>query len=100
MVRTRCRTARPRASPPRRRLPPPAPAVLDALKREGMLATFFVVGARAEQYPEIIRRMDAEGHELANHSFSHPNLTFLDPPAVERELGRTSVIIRDTIGKR
>jgi peptidoglycan/xylan/chitin deacetylase (PgdA/CDA1 family) len=81
-------------------LPHRTPALLDALKREAIPATFFVVGARAEQYPEIIRRMDAEGHELANHSYSHPNLTFLDAPAVERELGRTSVIIRDTIGKR
>ena len=81
-------------------LPTRTPALLDALKREDIRATFFVVGARAEQCTDILRRMDTDGHEIADHSYSHPNLTFLDPAAVERELGRTSVIIRQATGKR
>jgi peptidoglycan/xylan/chitin deacetylase (PgdA/CDA1 family) len=76
------------------------PALLDALKAAGVKATFFVVGVRAEQNPDLLRRMDAEGHEIANHSYSHPNLTFLDQPAIERELCRTSCIVREATGKR
>jgi peptidoglycan-N-acetylglucosamine deacetylase len=76
------------------------PALLDTLRNLGVKATFFVVGARAEANPDLIRRMDAEGHELANHSYTHPNLTFLTPENVRRELCRTSVVVRDIIGKR
>ncbi|GAB4453945.1 MAG: hypothetical protein OHK0029_07740 [Armatimonadaceae bacterium] len=76
------------------------PRLLDALKSAGAVGTFFVVGARAEQSPELLQRMDEEGHELANHSYSHPNLTFMDRYNIERELCRTSVLIREAIGKR
>jgi peptidoglycan/xylan/chitin deacetylase (PgdA/CDA1 family) len=80
--------------------PQRTPALLDALKNTGASATFFVVGLRAEQSPDLLRRMVSDGHELANHSYSHPNLTFLDSYAVEKELCRTSVIIREATGKR
>ena len=55
------------------------PALLDMLRTLQVKATFFIVGARAEANPDLIQRMDAEGHEIANHSYSHPNLTFLTP---------------------
>jgi peptidoglycan/xylan/chitin deacetylase (PgdA/CDA1 family) len=82
--------------------PAPAhtPALLDALKRAKVHATFFVVGARAEQCTDILQRMTVDGHEVANHSYSHANLTYLDHAALERELCRTSVIIRDATGIR
>ncbi len=76
------------------------PALLDALKAASAPATFFVVGVRAEQSPGLLQRMDREGHEVANHSYSHPNLTMITPTMVERELCRTSCIVRDAIGKR
>lgn len=76
------------------------PALLDTLRNQSVKATFFIVGARAEANPELIKRMDADGHELANHSYTHPNLTFLPPDAVRKELCRTSVVVRDLIGKR
>jgi peptidoglycan/xylan/chitin deacetylase (PgdA/CDA1 family) len=50
------------------------PAVLDALKQEGVKATFFVVGTMARAYPDVLKRIAAEGHLLANHSASHPLL--------------------------
>lgn len=81
-------------------LPHRTPALLDALKAANAPSTFFVVGLRAEKAPELLQRMDAEGHEVANHSYSHPNLTYLDTVALERELARTSVIIREATGKR
>ena len=51
---------------------PYTPAVLDALKREGVRATFFVTGAHVKAYPATARRIVAEGHILANHTYSHP----------------------------
>ena len=80
--------------------PAKTPALMDALKEAGVPATFFVVGIRAEQAPALLRRMVSEGHEIANHSYSHPNLTFLTPTGVERELCRTSAIVYDATGKR
>lgn len=47
------------------------PQILDILKAEDVLATFFVLGEKVERYPEIVRRMFAEGHLLANHSRTH-----------------------------
>ncbi|MBC7806683.1 MAG: polysaccharide deacetylase family protein [Akkermansiaceae bacterium] len=76
------------------------PALLNALKKENALATFFVVGKMVEKSPELVTRMFDEGHEIANHSFSHPNLTYLSASAVERELCRTSVAVRDLTGVR
>jgi peptidoglycan/xylan/chitin deacetylase (PgdA/CDA1 family) len=50
------------------------PAVLDALKAQGVKATFFIVGQMAKRYPQILARIAAEGHLLANHSATHPLL--------------------------
>lgn len=76
------------------------PALLTALKAENARATFFVVGLRVEQAPDLIRRMAADGHEIANHSYSHPNLALLPESGIERELCRTSVLIRQITGAR
>ncbi|MBC8136626.1 MAG: polysaccharide deacetylase family protein, partial [Fibrella sp.] len=76
------------------------PALLNALQEVKASATFFVVGKMVEKSPELVTRMFNEGHEIANHSFSHPNLTYLTASAVERELCRTSVAVRDLTGVR
>ncbi|MFS0840226.1 polysaccharide deacetylase family protein [Paenibacillus sp. 1P03SA] len=49
--------------------------ILDELKKYGAKATFFVVGKRAEKFPELLKREAAEGHEIGNHTYSHPFLT-------------------------
>jgi peptidoglycan/xylan/chitin deacetylase (PgdA/CDA1 family) len=49
------------------------PRLLDVLRRYGAHATFFVVGQSADKYPEILRRMSAEGHAIGNHSWDHPS---------------------------
>lgn len=49
--------------------------ILDELKKYGAKATFFVIGKRAEKFPELIKRETAEGHEIGNHTYSHPFLT-------------------------
>ena len=51
------------------------PAILDALKKHNASATFFVVGNYLETSPELVRRMVAEGHTVANHSYHHPDMT-------------------------
>jgi len=51
------------------------PKVLDVLKKHGVQATFFLLGARVEKYPEVVKRIDEEQHEIGNHTFWHPELT-------------------------
>lgn len=70
--------------------PQRTPAMLDLLARQGVRATFFVVGARAEAHPELVRRMAAEGHVVGNHSYTHSWRFPL------RSLGRTMEELRRT----
>jgi peptidoglycan-N-acetylglucosamine deacetylase len=63
-------------------------AVLDALRRECVLATFFMTGRNAAAYPELARRVLAEGHTVAHHSFNHRLLDRLKPEAAEAEIDR------------
>ena len=67
--------------------------ILELLARYGVKATFFVRGAAALRYPEIIRRMVTEGHGVANHSMTHRDLTTLTFTDIERELAHTSDVI-------
>ncbi|MFQ3578145.1 MAG: polysaccharide deacetylase family protein [Verrucomicrobiia bacterium] len=76
------------------------PKLLDTLGRERVKATFFVLGRLVEQYPEVARRIVREGHEIANHTWSHPNLAKMSDAAVERELTRTSAAIFKATGVR
>jgi hypothetical protein len=50
------------------------PSILDILKREGVAATFFIIGKNGQSDPELVRRIVNEGHEIGNHTFTHPNL--------------------------
>jgi peptidoglycan/xylan/chitin deacetylase (PgdA/CDA1 family) len=62
------------------------PRLLDILKERNIKATFFVVGTNAKRYPQIIQRMIAEGHEVANHTVNHPiNITRLTDEKVRAE---------------
>jgi peptidoglycan/xylan/chitin deacetylase (PgdA/CDA1 family) len=68
--------------------PETTPKVLDALKAECVLATFFLVGRNAEAYPQLARRELAEGHSIGHHTFSHPLLDHLSPAKAEAEINR------------
>jgi peptidoglycan/xylan/chitin deacetylase (PgdA/CDA1 family) len=63
-------------------------AVLDALKRECVLATFFLIGRNAAAHPELARRELAEGHTIAHHSFSHLLLDRVYPEHAEADINR------------
>ena len=76
------------------------PKLLDLLAARHLKATFFVVGQNAADHPEILKRAVREGHEIANHSWSHPNLGKMSDEAVRRELQKTDDAIAAAIGKR
>jgi len=76
------------------------PKLLDLLAAHHLKATFFVVGQNAADHPEILKRAVREGHEIANHSWSHPNLGKMSDEAVRRELQKTDDAIAAAIGKR
>lgn len=66
-------------------------ALLDLLAARGVKATFFVLGEHVREFPDLIRRMVAEGHEVENHSWDHPDMRKLDEAARQKE-------IEDTVG--
>lgn len=76
------------------------PKLLDLLAAHHMKATFFVVGQNAADHPDILRRAFREGHEIANHSWSHPNLGKMPDEAVRREVQKTDDAIVAATGKR
>lgn len=66
--------------------PTNTPRLLDILKARNVKATFYVVGTNAKRYPEIMRRIIAEGHEIGNHTVTHPNLSKMSADGVRNEL--------------
>ncbi|MER7742713.1 polysaccharide deacetylase family protein [Streptomyces sp. NPDC096538] len=75
--------------------------LLDILKEEQVPATFFLLGKRhIDTYPELVRRMAAEGHELASHTWTHRILTDLEPDEIREELVRTNEEIERLTGRR
>lgn len=73
--------------------------LLEVLAKLGVRATFFLVGFRAESQPELVRAIQAGGHQIENHSYTHPNLAKLPPLQVEQELCKTIAVIRSITGR-
>jgi len=73
--------------------------LLDGLKERGVKATFFVIGVYAEQNPELIKRIDAEGHLLGNHTYNHVDIRNLSNSAAIREIQMNSDLIESITGK-
>lgn len=76
------------------------PAILDVLAREHARATFFVVGLHGQEHPDLLRRIVAEGHEIGNHTFTHPNLALVPPAQFDLELGATERLLESETGVR
>ncbi len=72
--------------------------VLDTLKAYGFHATFFLTGEWTAVNPALVRRMVAEGHELANHTYDHPRLTEVPPDQIRTEVTRTEAVIVKAAG--
>jgi peptidoglycan/xylan/chitin deacetylase (PgdA/CDA1 family)/glycosyltransferase involved in cell wall biosynthesis len=76
------------------------PQVLDILGEQNAKATFFVVGQRAAEYPELIRRIVREGHTLAHHTFVHAdNPSQLSAAQLMEEIAKTDKVLRDIVAQ-
>jgi peptidoglycan/xylan/chitin deacetylase (PgdA/CDA1 family) len=72
--------------------------ILDTLRAADVRLTFFLTGALVADSAELVRRMAAEGHELAHHSYAHPDYTMLSDAEVLFDLRRNEAVIRDILG--
>ncbi|HEX7963870.1 MAG TPA: polysaccharide deacetylase family protein, partial [Candidatus Saccharimonadales bacterium] len=69
------------------------PQVLDILARHGVHATFFVIGSRVGGNEALLRRMYQGGHEIGNHSWSHPDFTTLTPQQIQDQIAQAQAAI-------
>jgi peptidoglycan/xylan/chitin deacetylase (PgdA/CDA1 family) len=74
--------------------------VLDVLNERGVCATFFMIGREIERRPQTARRVVAEGHEIGNHSYSHPIYLYRSPRETRRQIERTQGVIAGATGVR
>lgn len=77
----------------------PTPRVLDALRAAGLKVTFFLTGKWCEQNPEMVRAIHAEGHEIANHTYSHPDLRKLTDEQIAEQISHTDEIVQRITGE-
>lgn len=75
------------------------PALLDILKARGIRATFYVIGNRVKMFPALTQRIAAEGHEIGNHTWSHPNMAYRGTDRVIREIDSTTSAVFATTGR-
>jgi peptidoglycan/xylan/chitin deacetylase (PgdA/CDA1 family) len=75
------------------------PKLLNLLRERNIKATWFIVGEMARENPDLIRRILAEGHEIGNHTMTHPlNITRLSHEKLEQEVGDTAKLLEDIAG--
>jgi cellulose synthase/poly-beta-1,6-N-acetylglucosamine synthase-like glycosyltransferase/peptidoglycan/xylan/chitin deacetylase (PgdA/CDA1 family)/spore germination protein YaaH len=75
------------------------PAILDILKQEKVSATFFIIGKNGQAYPDLLRRIVNEGHEIGNHTYTHPNLGEIPASLTDLELNATQRLIESETGR-
>ena len=81
------------------RVEPNVDRILQLFDRHGVKATFFTLGWIAERYPQMVRRMVAQGHELASHGWSHVRVTQQDQDAFRQDIVRTKALLEDVSGQ-
>ena len=72
--------------------------LLDGLRERGAAATFFLVGDQAVLYPDLVRRMKEEGHQVGNHTWSHRRLVG-DPLQMQAEINKMDQLLREILGE-
>ncbi len=75
------------------------PKILDALRDAGVPGTFFIIGVNGQMQPELLRREVDEGHEIGNHTFSHPNISSISPTQFQLELSATKHLLASAVGR-
>ena len=76
------------------------PALLDILDEFGVKTTFFLVGIWVERFPELVQEMVSRGHEIGNHSTTHPQMSRLMDDKIREELRVTSDRVEQLTGRR
>ena len=76
------------------------PKILDVLKQKNIPATFFVIGTDVSQWPQIVKREYAEGHEIGNHTYTHPAFDDIKKNEIHWELNLTQRLLESTIGAK
>lgn len=77
------------------------PAILKILRDNRVRATFFLIGKKAEEYPELVRQIQGEGHEIGNHSYSHSyDLGFFSENKLLQDLRQCSEILNEIVSKK
>jgi peptidoglycan/xylan/chitin deacetylase (PgdA/CDA1 family) len=76
----------------------PVPAMLKTLREHDIRITFFLTGKWIEDNPDLAREIAADGHEIANHTFTHPDLRNLSEAALRGELADTEALLQTTAG--
>ena len=75
------------------------PQILDILKEEGVVGTFFVIGQNAQTYPDLVKRANSEGHAIANHSYSHDySLVYNSTDSFIAEMKKTEEVLKNILG--
>jgi len=74
--------------------------ILDTLKKKNAKATFFVLGTRAEKYPNLIKRMYDEGHQIGLHSYNHPNFVEIKAETQKWQIAQSIDAVNNAIGTR
>jgi peptidoglycan/xylan/chitin deacetylase (PgdA/CDA1 family) len=77
----------------------PASTILDILRANKLHVTFFLTGQWLQTYPDLARQVAADGHELANHTYYHPDLTLLSAEQITWELEYTNALIEANLGR-
>jgi peptidoglycan-N-acetylmuramic acid deacetylase len=76
----------------------PVPAMLKTLREHNVKITFFLTGKWIKDNPELARQIVVDGHEIANHSFTHPDMRHLSDTAILKELADTEALLAETTG--
>ncbi|HXZ80748.1 MAG TPA: glycosyltransferase [Terriglobales bacterium] len=74
------------------------PKILDVLKQKNVRATFFMIGMQAEQFPGIVDRTYREGHELGNHTWTHPDISNISKRYIQLEMNLTELFFASRLG--
>jgi peptidoglycan-N-acetylglucosamine deacetylase len=74
------------------------PKMVSVLKKNGVHSTFFLEGNWVKKNPDLAKMLYDEGHELGNHSFSHPDMKSLSRARIQEQLQKTNEVIKQTVG--
>lgn len=74
--------------------------ILTILDEHGLKTTFFLAGYWVDKHPDYVAKIAAAGHEIGNHSYSHPHMTTLDEKGIAYELQKNEYLIQDLTGQR